>query len=141
MKKIEKLCGFIVMDDNNNIIGYEAANSGEGMIFKDDIEGNNIVYIPESAEWDKNWFMPANMATLKYGAYTFQDIVDSALDIFEEYNLTNEQGKFLANAVHTNADWELPETYLYESDIEDIILSEDIFTTEQKRMCMQNMIK
>lgn len=140
MKKIEAICGYVIMDDNNNIIGYEAADSGNGMIFKDENKGNNVVYIPEIADWDEDYFISADAGVEKC-VYTFNDLVDVVLDFFEDYGFTFEQGKQVASYIVSYADWECPETYLAELDIDEIIMLDEngIFTPEQKRLAMENM--
>ena len=138
MKKVQAICGYLIMDDNNNVIGYEAADSGNGMIFKDGNKGNNVVYIPENADWDDKWRIPA-YAGLDEGVYTFEDLVDVVLEFFEDYDFTYEQGKQIAAYIVSYADWEYPETYLGELDIENIILSDynGNFTPEQQRLAMK----
>lgn len=114
MKKIEKVTGFVIMDDDNNIIGYEAGNGFNNKIFKDKNEGNNVVYIPDGADWDENGFIPAD-AGVNCGIYTYNDIVNVVFDFFEKYGFWKmyvKLGEFFSELLLENIECEDPQTYL-----------------------------
>lgn len=140
MKRIEKICGYVLMDESGKIVGYEAADSGEGMMFKDNNEGDNVVYIPEHAEWDNEWRLPAT-EDFYDDAYTFEALVNVVLEVFDFYNLTWEQAEYLAEIMFDNLCWMYPETYLDDLDIEEIIILNEngLFTEQQRKDCMEYM--
>lgn len=123
MKKIEKVCGYVIMDDNDNIIGYEAANGFNNKIFKDNNEGDNVVYIPLGADWDENNFIPAE-AGLDGGIYKFDDIVNVVFEVFEDcgyWELFSKSGECFADLVLETIEWEYPETCLAKLSLAQII--------------------
>lgn len=138
MKRIEKTVGFVLVNENNQIVGYEADATDNGMCFKnEEARGDEIAYIPEYAEWDGKWSMSAENATEENGVYSYEALVRFVMAYGEAYKLTREQGEWFANFILSAADWESPETFMAEVDLEECILVDDegVFSEEQKEMC------
>jgi hypothetical protein len=126
--------------ENTNLIGFQAAASDEGFIFKDKKAFNDnpdeICYIPEHA-WDdaedEHVIMPVELAkTLGETRNTIRQQVKDAWG--EDYMLTDEQIDYLTEDVFHLADWACIDTYLAENfEIEDVIeFNSGVFTQFQK---------
>lgn len=113
--------------ENTNLIGFQAAASDEGFIFKDKKAFNDnpdeICYIPECA-WDygDNRGMLSVELAKKHGE-TRNTIRQQVKDAWgEDYMLTDEQIDYLAEDVFQLADWACIDTYLAENfEIDDLI--------------------
>lgn len=125
--------------ENTNLIGFQAAASDEGFIFKDKKAFNDnpdeICYIPECA-WDygDNRGMLSVELAKKHGE-TRNTIRQQVKDAWgEDYMLTDEQIDYLTEDVFYLADWACIATYLAENfEIEDIIeFNSGVFTQFQK---------
>jgi len=125
--------------ENTNLIGFQAAASDEGFIFKDKKAFNDnpdeICYIPECA-WDygDNRGMLSVELAKKHGE-TRNTIRQQVKDAWgEDYMLTDEQIDYLAEDVFQLADWACIDTYLAENfEIEDVIeFNSGVFTQFQK---------
>ena len=118
--------GFKVYDDNNNLIGYEPDNCGEGFVYKDEDAFLNhpdeICYIAEHAFDDiEGDYMTVEEA--KTEGETHKTIVEQCMDMWgEDYMLTDEQAEYFATDVFGLAEWACIQTYLTENfTIEDCI--------------------
>jgi hypothetical protein len=123
--------GFKVYDDNNNLIGYEPDNCGEGFVYKDEDAFLNhpdeICYIAEHAFDDiEGDYMTVEEA--KTEGETHKTIVEQCMDMWgEDYMLTDEQAEYFATDVFGLAEWACIQTYLVENfAIEDCIDFDDI---------------
>lgn len=125
--------------ENTNLIGFQAAASDEGFIFKDKKAFNDnpdeICYIPECA-WDygDNRGMLSVELAKEHGE-TRNTIRQQVKDAWgEDYMLTDEQIDYLAEDVFQLADWACIDTYLAENfEIEDVIeFNSGVFTQFQK---------
>jgi hypothetical protein len=125
--------------ENTNLIGFQAAASDEGFIFKDKKAFNDnpdeICYIPECA-WDygDNRGMLSVELAKKHGE-TRNTIRQQVKDAWgEDYMLTDEQIDYLTEDVFHLADWACIDTYLAENfEIEDVIeFNSGVFTQFQK---------
>jgi hypothetical protein len=125
--------------ENTNLIGFQAAASDEGIIFKDKKAFNDnpdeICYIPECA-WDygDNRGMLSVELAKKHGE-TRNTIRQQVKDAWgEDYMLTDEQIDYLTEDVFHLADWACIDTYLAENfEIEDVIeFNSGVFTQFQK---------
>ena len=118
--------GFKVYDDNNNLVGYEPDNCGEGCVYKDEDAFLNhpdeICYIAEHAFDDiEGDYMTVEEA--KTEGETHKTIVEQCMDMWgEDYMLTDEQAEYFARDVFGLAEWACIATYLTENfTIEDCI--------------------
>lgn len=125
--------------ENTNLIGFQAAASDEGFIFKDKKAFNDnpdeICYIPECA-WDygDNRGMLSVELAKEHGE-TRNTIRQQVKDAWgEDYMLTDEQIDYLTEDVFYLADWACIATYLAENfEIEDVIeFNSGVFTQFQK---------
>ena len=141
--------GFKVYDDNNNLVGYEPDNCGEGFVYKDEDAFLNhpdeICYIAEHAFDDiEGDYMTVEKA--KTQGETHKTIVEQCIDMWgEDYMLTDEQAEYFATDVFGLAEWACIQTYLVENfTIEDCIDFDDIkgtgiFTKFQIEAVMNDM--
>ena len=141
--------GFKVYDDNNNLVGYEPDNCGEGFVYKDEDAFLNhpdeICYIAEHAFDDiEGDYMTVEEA--KTEGETHKTIVEQCIDMWgEDYMLTDEQAEYFARDVFGLAEWACIQTYLVENfTIEDCIDFDDIkgtgiFTKFQIEAVMNDM--
>lgn len=125
MKKVEVYpAGFKVYDDNDNLIGYEGNNWGEGFIYKDYEafhEKEGICYVCEFGFRDNTGFISVEDAEVH--GETHETIVQQVKDAWgEEYMLTDEQAEYFAENVLELAEWACIATYLAENfDLDDSI--------------------
>lgn len=132
MKKIEVTIGFKVVDDNNNIIGYEGSYTGNGFCYKDMNafeNGNDVIYISEYCFDEGEEFM-SNEDAIKKECWTTEtwkdwvrEVVYSDKDIVlcTDDDTKEEMISYIAGAVLETCDWQDLSTYLEEWDLYDCI--------------------
>ena len=118
--------GFKVYDDNNNLVGYEPDNCGEGCVYKDEDAFLNhpdeICYISEHAFDDvEGDYMAVEEA--KVEGETHKTIAQQVRDeLGDDYTLTDEQVEYIAKDVFELAEWACINTYLSENfELDDCI--------------------
>jgi hypothetical protein len=141
MEKIEKDCGFVVME-NGRIVNYEGGNTDNGVVFKDYNAfktGKGICYIAEYSLEDledkleeleerKQWLTAKDYEAerkkiIEECGETRQSIIDQVREAFgDDYLMTDEQVEYFAEDVFNLADWACIATYLAENfEIDDCI--------------------
>lgn len=136
MKKIEKTIGFVIVNDKNEIVAYQAGASENGMCFKDEnARGDEVAYIPEYADWDDDYCISRSKSI--YDNYTYNELVDEIKNYDTDLELTDKQAEWLANNILAELDWKNVSTFLLEMDWDAVICDDEdgIFTEKQKEMC------
>lgn len=142
MERIKKDYGAVLMQDGK-IIGYEVENTGQGFVFKDYEAfrtGKGICYISEHEFED----LEEELQSLRqmYGEDYLQipEYLEDANHILESVGWTREKLINLAGGpgfeelaldVLKAVDWQTPETYFNESEIDELDLERYHLTKEQ----------
>ncbi len=120
-EKLKDLTIGRVIKKGNNLV-YEAGPTFNGMAYKNCNEfyyGNGICYISEHGFDDsKNWAIEIPEEDERVIGYTRQDF----LNIVREevgYEVPDNVVIAIATDVFETVDWQYPETYLYEMDLEE----------------------
>ena len=154
MEKIEKDCGYVVIE-NGNIVNYEGGSTDNGWVFKDYEAfktGVGICYIGEfgleeleekldELNQRKKWltaedYLAEREKILDECGETRQSIIDQVREAFgDDYMLTDEQVEYFAGDVFQLADWAYISTYLAENfDLEDLIEFDHDYNPEGRRL-------
>ena len=154
MEKIEKDCGYVVIE-NGNIVNYEGGSTDNGWVFKDYEAfktGVGICYIVEfgleeleekldELNQRKKWltaedYLAEREKILDECGETRQSIIDQVREAFgDDYMLTDEQVEYFASDVFQLADWACITTYLAENfDLEDLIEFDHDYNPEGRRL-------
>ena len=130
--------------ENTMLIGFQAAASDQGFIFKDEKafsdNPDEICYIPEHA-WDdvedERGTMPVELAkTLGETRNTIRQQVKDAWG--DDYMLTDEQVEYFASDIFQLADWACIATYLAENfNLDDLIQFDHDYIPEGRRLFNQ----
>ena len=154
MERIEKDCGYLLMEDGK-IYGYEGGQTDNGFVYKDYNafkSGVGICYISEYGLEhleDKLAGLDQRKRSLTGEEYlaeradilancgeTRESIIDQVREAFgDDYMLTDGQVEYFAGDVFELADWASVATYLAENfDLDDLIEFDHDYNPEGRRL-------
>lgn len=156
MERIEKDCGYLLMEDGE-VRDYEGGQTDNGFVYKDYNAfktGVGVCYISEyglqhlheeladlesqyeNSNMDEDVYWEERRYILSQHGETRQSIIDQVREAFgDDYMLTDGQVEYFAGDVFELADWASVATYLAENfDLDDLIEFDHNYNPEGRRL-------